>query len=114
MLLFSLYGSQDGEVFALTWQDLDLTNKLLYVRKPKNDEARHAYLTPNLVGIFKNMPKGKNNCLIFPDRNGKRIDQLSDTFDRAVVKLGLNNGVTDRLNKVVPHTLRHTFASWLA
>ena len=39
---------------------------------------------------------------------------MSDTFDRAVVKLGLNNGVTDRLNKVVPHTLRHTFASWLA
>ena len=111
----SLYtGLRMGEVFALTWQDLDLTNKLLYVRNPKNDEARQAYLTPNLVGIFKSMPKGKNNCLIFPDRNGKRIDQLSDTFDRAVVKLGLNNGVTDRLNKVVPHTLRHTFASWLA
>jgi hypothetical protein len=52
LLLFSLYGSQDGEVFALTWQDLDLTNKLLYVRNPKNDEARQAYLTPNLLVIL--------------------------------------------------------------
>ena len=113
--LVSLYtGCRMGEVFALTWQDLDLKNKILYVRNPKNDEARQAYLTPNLVEIFKSMPKGKNNALIFPDRNGKRIHQLSDTFDRAAVKLGLNDGVTDRLNKVVPHTLRHTFASWLA
>lgn len=26
---------------------------------------------------------------------------------------GLNDGVTDRIHKVVFHTLRHTFASWL-
>lgn len=29
-------------------------------------------------------------------------------------ELGLNNGVTDPRDKVVFHTLRHTFASWLA
>lgn len=26
--------------------------------------------------------------------------------------LGLNDGITDRRQKVVAHTLRHTFASW--
>lgn len=111
----SLYtGCRMGEVFALTWQDIDLRNKILYVRNPKNDKARKAYLTPNLVEVFQSLSKEKKRGLIFPDRNGKRIQQLSDTFDRAVIKLGLNDGVTDRLNKVVPHTLRHTFASWLA
>ena len=113
--LVSLYtGCRMGEVFALTWQDVDLRNKILYIRKPKNDEARQAYLTPNLVEVFQSLSKEKKRGLIFPDRNGNKMPQLSNTFDRAVIKLGLNNGVTDRLNKVVPHTLRHTFASWLA
>ena len=113
--LVSLYtGCRMGEVFALTWQDVDLRNKILYIRNPKNDEARQAYLTPNLVEVFQSLSKEKKRGLIFPDRNGKRIQQLSDTFDRAVIKLGLNDGVTDRLNRIVPHTLRHTFASWLA
>jgi integrase len=31
-----------------------------------------------------------------------------------VGKLGFNEGITDVRNKVVFHTLRHTFASWLA
>ena len=112
--LVSLYtGLRMGEIFSLTWQDVDLVNKLIHVRNPKNNEARHAYLTPNLIEVFKEL-SGKKSGLIFPDRNGKRIAQLSDTFDRAVIKLGLNDVHTDRLNKVVPHTLRHTFASWLA
>ena len=112
--LVSLYtGLRMGEIFSLTWQDVDLVNKLIHVRNPKNNEARHAYLTPNLIEVFKEL-SGKKSGLIFPDRNGKRIAQLSDTFDRAVIRLGLNDAHTDRLNKVVPHTLRHTFASWLA
>ena len=113
--LVSLYtGCRMGEVFALTWQDVDLRNKILYIRNPKNDEARQAYLTPNLVEVFQSLSEEKKRGLIFPDKNGNKMHQLSDTFDRAAVKLGLNDGVTDRLNKVVPHTLRHTFASWLA
>ena len=111
----SLYtGLRMGEIFSLTWQDVDLQNKILYVRDPKNNEARQAFLLPNLVKIFKGLSDGKKRGLVFPDRNGKKIYQLSDTFDRAVIKLRLNDDATDRLNKVVPHTLRHTFASWLA
>ena len=34
-------------------------------------------------------------------------------FRQAVANSGLNEGVTDRRQKVVFHTLRHTFASWL-
>ena len=52
--------------------------------------------------------------LIFKNKSGNRIYQLSNTFNRSVNKLGLNEGVKDSQNKVVPHTLRHTFASWLA
>lgn len=49
--------------------------------------------------------------------------QVSDTFARAVDALGLNDlcrdgtstaKITDRRQRVVFHTLRHTYASWLA
>ena len=96
---------------------IDGLNSLLQlppnIRNPKNDTPRHAYLTPALVDIFKKL-SSKKTGLIFPDRNGKRIAQLSDTFNRAVDRLELNKDVTNKLNRVVPHTLRHTFASWLA
>ena len=50
---------------------------------------------------------------IFKARNGEKITDLSDTFQRTVDKLGFNDGITDQRQKVVFHTLRHTYASWL-
>ncbi|MDR2460715.1 MAG: tyrosine-type recombinase/integrase [Deltaproteobacteria bacterium] len=35
-------------------------------------------------------------------------------FHKAIRKLKLNEGITDRRYKVWFHTMRHTFASWLA
>jgi integrase len=39
---------------------------------------------------------------------------VSKTFERVVEDLGLNRGVDDARDKVVFHSLRHTFCSWLA
>ena len=52
----------------------------------------------------------KNEFLV---QNGNEIRKVSHTFNRVVQQLGLNNGITDRRQKVVFHTLRHTYASWL-
>ena len=38
---------------------------------------------------------------------------ISKVFDRTVAELGLNKGITDRRQKLVFHSLRHTAASWL-
>jgi len=54
-----------------------------------------------------------NNDLVFPDRNGKKIISISSSFERAVNAIGLNENITDPRRKVVFHTLRHTYASWL-
>ena len=50
--------------------------------------------------------------MIIPTRNGQMRKKVSDLFDQCVNILGLNNGLEDRRQKVVFHTLRHTFASW--
>ena len=115
--LLSLHtGMRMGEIFKLMRQDVDLNNELIHIRDPKNNESRQVFLTPPLIKIFKSIFSNRFNKtdLIFKDRRGKKIAQLSDTFNRSVKKLGLNDGVADAQNKVVPHTLRHTFASWLA
>jgi integrase len=39
---------------------------------------------------------------------------VSATFKRVVNSLGLNKGVIDTRQKIVFHSLRHSFASWLA
>jgi len=109
-------GMRMGEIFNLKWQDIDLIHGVIHIRNPKNNETRQAYIVPKLKMLFKDRQKLKyiKTEFLFVDRNGKQIRQLSDTFNRAVKKLGLNADVTDRQHKIVPHTLRHTFASWLA
>lgn len=39
---------------------------------------------------------------------------MSETFWRVVDELGLNEGIDDPRHKITFHSLRHTFASWLA
>ena len=51
--------------------------------------------------------------MVLTTRKGKMIKEISNAFGRTVKDLGLNNGVEDQRYKVVFHTLRHTFASWL-
>ncbi|MBF0225529.1 MAG: tyrosine-type recombinase/integrase [Desulfobacterales bacterium] len=50
---------------------------------------------------------------VFLSKKKRKIKEVSSTFDRAVEITGLNKGVSDPREKVVFHTLRHTFASWL-
>ena len=47
-------------------------------------------------------------------RYGNQQKSVSNSFDRTVKKLGFNDGVENNAQRVVFHTLRHTFASWLA
>jgi len=119
MAYLSLYtGMRFGEITNLTWQDIDFQNGIITIKDPKNDESRVAYLTDNLKELLTNKYKREKpkdpSELLFKDSNGNKITKVSHTFFRTVNKLGLNDGITDPRDKVVFHTLRHTFASWLA
>jgi site-specific recombinase XerD len=50
---------------------------------------------------------------VFPSSGGKPQKAVSRVFERTVKKLGFNAGLTDIRDKVVFHSLRHSFASWL-
>ncbi len=119
MAYLSLYtGMRFGEIANLTWQNIDFRNNIITIKDPKNNTGRVAYITENLKKLLlekhkKEKPKNLS-MLLFKDNNGNKLMRASKTFERCVIKLGFNDGVTDPRDKVVFHTLRHTFASWLA
>ena len=114
MALLSLHcGCRAGEIFALKWRDVDLDRGTLILWDTKNTESRTAYLTGETKDLLSSLKQGKKpDDLVFPDRNGKQIKRISNAFQRTVVDLDLNKGISDRRQKVVYHTLKHTFASW--
>lgn len=117
MAYLSLYtGLRAGEVFKLKWVDIDFEGKKIAVRDTKSSVNRYAYMTDKLLQILKDRyGVGQNlDSYVFTgtDKNAP-ITEISNSFDRTVKAVGLNEGITDRRQKVVFHTLRHTFASWL-
>jgi len=115
MALLSLHtGMRAGEIFKLKSNDLDFNNELIKIVDPKNKKTRHAYMTKAVREMLLKRKPDAPEKLVFPDRNGEKIDSISQSFPKIVKKLGFNEGITDRRDLFVFHSLRHTFASWLA
>ena len=128
-LLSLLCGLRAGEIHSLTWGDVDLKNGTIHIRDPKNKRNRHAFITEEVKTMLKRRQnKQATTDLVFPTYNGKPRLWVSDTFSRTVDALGLNDTgeftsdkegnqipirISDTRQRVVFHTLRHTFASWL-
>jgi len=115
--LLSLHtGIRAGEIFSLLWADVDLQNEIVTIRNPKNDEIRRVYMTPQVKEMFRarRPDKPRINALAFTNRNGEKLREVSNLFDRVMAKLKFNEGITDRRDRLVFHSLRHTYGSWLA
>lgn len=114
-------GLRAGEIFALEWGDIDIERSVITIRgtsrkagtRTKSGLSRSAIMTAAVQTMLEVRPKGGHHELVFPGRGGKRITQVSDTFNRVVAELGFNDGVEDDRQRIVFHSLRHTFASWL-
>lgn len=113
--LLSLHtGMRAGEIFALKGQDIDFENGIITIRDTKNKKTRHAYMTNAVKEMLTRRIPENSDSLIFPDKKGNQAQEVSQYFRRAVNTLGFNQGVADPREIVIFHTLRHTFASWLA
>ena len=107
-------GLRAGEIHALTWADVNFEAGTLYIRDPKNKHSRHAYISAEIAEILESRNGERNKSdFIFPATTGGQRLAVSDTFENVVAVLGLNDDIADARQKVVFHTLRHTFASWL-
>ena len=112
--LISLFGGlRAGEIFNLQWEHIIWHSERIAIVDPKNGESRMEPMHATVKEMLHRRYHENHDGYIFKSRDGKKIADLSDTFQRTVDKLGFNDGVTDARQKVVFHTLRHTYASWL-
>lgn len=113
--LTSLYtGMRFGEVAALMGEHINVDAGTIRVQDTKSDEDRTVFITPTLLAEVFDVVDLRPGHLVFPARGGGRRTEPSDTFRRAVDTMRLNDDITDNRNRLVFHSLRHTFGSWLA
>ena len=111
--LLSLHtGMRAGEIFSLTWNDVNTDQGAIDILDAKGGD-RTAFMTNEVRAMFEQLPHGRPGELVFKDRNGKQIKEVSNSFNRAVKDLGFNDGIVDRRQKLIFHSCRHSFASWL-
>lgn len=113
--LMSLHcGLRFDEIAALTWSCVNWEAGTTLIILNAKGGSRTAYLTERAKDMLKIRKQGRPDELIFPKRSGDgTMAQASKVFSITVKKLGLNEGVTDRKQKVTFHTLRHTYATHL-
>lgn len=116
MALLSLHsGLRAGEIFSLTWADVNTDQGVLTLRDTKSGRTRTALLTEKAKSTLRARHPGGPDDLVFRARGTDNPRaQISKRFGEVVDGLGFNAGVTDRRQKVTFHSLRHTYASWLA
>jgi len=102
-------GLRADEIFSLTWNRVDLVQNSVKVFDSKGED-RVVFLTGRAVDMLQGFPK---DGLVFKSRTGEKITEISNSFDREVNDLGWNDGIKSRKDKLVFHSLRHSFASRL-
>lgn len=114
-------GLRLGELRRLNWLDVDFFSGVITVREeamrkpggkvPINAAAKKVLNTRKSSGDYS------QTDLVFPPVYGVGLrENLSHDFRRLVDRLGFNKGlnINDRQRRIVFHSLRHTFASWMA
>jgi integrase len=113
--LISLHtGMRAGEIFNMKSCDVDVRNGFINIPDSKNGLCRQTYLTKAVHEILAKRVNGNSPEYIFKSEKGTKIQEVSETFVRVVERMGLNSGIKDRRYRICFHSLRHTFASWLA
>jgi len=107
-----------GEIFDLKGNDIDFSNGIITILNPKNKSARKTDMNSTVKAMLQKRMPGNPTYYVFTKKTHRkegtdRITEVSQTFAKVADKL-FNVGVKDRRQRVVFHTLRHTFASWLA
>jgi integrase len=98
-------GLRRGELFSLTWQDIDMKARIIRVLQTKNGERRDIPMTATLWETLQRVPRRLSSEYVFPGKTGSGLVDIRKRFNTALRKVGIEG--------VVFHDLRHTFASHL-
>jgi len=110
MILLSLKtGMRKGEVFDLSWSDIDFQQKMITVRgeNSKSSQTRHIPLSPIALTALKDWKKQspEKTEYIFPSKEGGRLNDVKKSWASLLE--------TGQIKNFRWHDMRHDFASKL-
>lgn len=105
-------GLRQGEIQRLAREDVDLTHRVLTVRDTGGKPGGKVPLNDEAMAVLTRLCEAGTPRLFNPRRGEKCW--FTHAFDDVATRIGLNDGITDRRHRLTFHSLRHTFASWLA
>ncbi|MCK5110404.1 MAG: site-specific integrase [Arcobacteraceae bacterium] len=102
-------GGRLATVLNITKKDIDFTHKLITLKDFKNNSTYKSFLNNDLIELLKDYTRHltANDKLFILNHQRRLRATLNELFNNEIDK-------DDTKNKVVIHTLRHTFASHLA
>jgi len=104
ILLVALHtGMRKSEILSLTWRDVDLRQRIIYVRTSKNGTAREVPMADPVYATLSRLVL--DDGPVFRHADGSRVVSIRTAFDRAVRRA--------KIEEFSFHDLRHTFASYL-
>jgi integrase len=114
MALLSLKtGLRPAEIFRLKRQDVDAHANVLYIIA-KGGRRVPVRVPADVTTLLKAYSRKPAEYIFQMPRKGTRFTKTPACFANAVKKLKLASEDGDSLYAVTLHTMRHTFASWLA
>ncbi|MBI2141060.1 tyrosine-type recombinase/integrase [Candidatus Woesearchaeota archaeon] len=110
LLLMTLYSSglRVSECTNLKINDVELDQRMGWVRQGKGGKDRLFILSDGLVDALRGYVNGKNTEHIFTNKSGRPLSarNIQKIVATAAKRAGISKGVS-------PHTLRHSFATHL-
>jgi integrase len=114
MSLLLLYcGLRAEEIFKLEWQDVNFDTNRLFIKDRKNGGNASLPMHGKVKEMLLQRQEAEDRGYVFKSTNGKKINEISNAFTRTMERLGFNKNISDPRQKVVFHTLRHTYANRL-
>jgi integrase len=98
-------GMRQGEIFDLTWFDVDLSRGLLHVRVSKNGKDRFVPINQTIRTMLERLPRTSEYVFPSPKTEGRLVD-VKFRFDKAKREAGIRDFRF--------HDLRHTAATRMA
>ena len=111
-LLSLATGGRLNTIMGISKKDIDLTNSMITLKDIKNNDTYGGFINPRIKVLLSEKMKAlrpNDKIIIINERTLRRKMSkiLTDLFNQDLK-------ADDRKNRVVIHTLRHTFASQLA
>ncbi|MDS0257034.1 tyrosine-type recombinase/integrase [Thermoplasmatales archaeon AK] len=110
VLLLATTGLRVGEMCRLRVQDVDISERIIFVKSGKGDKDRIVPMSEECSAVLSryilHYRKANSGDYLFPGRDGSHID--SSSVERRIRKIAKAAGLK---KKITPHVLRHTFAT---